>query len=228
MSPEGAIVILYGDSGSHKTNVALTLALDAIFDRGARVCYAAGEGAYGVRKLRVPAHCRARGITTQHLTGRFRVSPAVPLLAQPAEVEAFIKAQRDLLPDIVVLDTLATATAGEDENAAITAAMLTANGPFGKIRQELAALVLVLAHSGKDANRGVRGHSGFKGNADAVLRVTADKDAGTIEVFVEKTRDGRDRFSTYFLIETPMPGIFAGVPVPRRITASEYRTLSGT
>src|SRR5215510_12809878 len=69
MSPEGALVILYGDSGSHKTNVAIALVLDAIFDRGARVCYAAGEGAYGVRKLRVPAHCRARGITTEHLTG---------------------------------------------------------------------------------------------------------------------------------------------------------------
>jgi hypothetical protein len=143
MSPEGAIVILYGDSGSHKTNVASALVLDAIFDRGARVCYAAGEGAYGMRKVRVPAHCRARRITTDHLTGRFRVSPAVPLLAQPDDVDAFIEAQDDLLPDIVVLDTLATATAGEDENAAITAAMLTANGPVGKIRQELKALVLV-------------------------------------------------------------------------------------
>jgi RecA-family ATPase len=185
MGPEGAIGILYGDSGSHKTNVAIALVLDAIFDRGARVCYAAGEGSYGVRKRRIPAHCRARNITTEHLTGRFRVSPAVPLLAQPGDVNGFIEAQNDLLPDIVVLDTLATATAGEDENAAVTAAMLTANGPVGRIRQELNALVLVLAHSGKDTNKGVRGHSGFKGNADAVLRVTADKDAGTIEVFVE-------------------------------------------
>jgi len=147
------------------------------------------------------------------------------LLAQPSEVDAFIEAQADLLPDIVILDTLATATAGEDENAAITAAMLTANGPVGRIRQELKALVLVLAHSGKDANKGVRGHSGFKGNADAVLRVTADKDLGTIEIFVEKMRDGRDRFSVHFKIETPLPGPFAGVPVPRKITGAAYDAL---
>jgi hypothetical protein len=219
MFPEGAVVILYGDSGAHKTNVALTLVLDAIFDRGARVCYAAGEGAHGVRRTRLPAHCRARGITTAHLTGRFRVSPAVPLLRDPGEVEAFLEAQADLLPDIVVLDTLATATAGEDENAAITAAMLTANGPIGKIRQKLGALVLIVAHSGKDANKGVRGHSGFKGNADAVLRVTADKEVGAIKVHVEKMRDGPDDFAVYFQVEP------VGVPVPRKITAGQHAAL---
>jgi hypothetical protein len=221
MLQDGAVVILYGDSGAHKTNLAITLALNAIFDRGARVCYAAGEGSHGVRKSRVPAHCRARGITTAHLTGRFRVSPAVPLLAETGEVDAFIEAQTDFMPDIVIIDTMATATAGQDENAAITAAMLTANGPVGKIRRSLNALVVILAHSGKDSNKGVRGHSGFKGNADAVLHVTADKEAGAIKVYVEKMRDGPDGFSVYFLVELAA----SGVPVPRKISAAEYQAL---
>jgi hypothetical protein len=60
-----------------------------------------------------------------------------------------------------------------------------------------------------------------------VLRVTADKDAGTIEIFVEKMRDGRDRFPVYFAIETPLPGKFAGVPVPRKIRAAEYEVRLG-
>jgi hypothetical protein len=40
-------------------------------------------------------------------------------------------------------------------------------------------------------------------------------------------RDGPDRFSVYFAIETPLAGAFAGVPVPRKITADEYKVLQG-
>jgi hypothetical protein len=99
-----------------------------------------------------------------------RIVPAVPLFASGEQVAAFIEAQRDFNPDIVVLDTLATAIAGEDENSSKAAAFLTANGPAGRIRDAFNALVILPAHQGKDAER-VRGHSGFMGNADVVLHV---------------------------------------------------------
>jgi hypothetical protein len=70
--------VLYGPYGHHKTNVVPTKLMDAVIERGARVVYAAGEGAYGVGKNRVPAHCEARGIEVESLDGRFEMVPAVP------------------------------------------------------------------------------------------------------------------------------------------------------
>ncbi len=196
-SPDGCVTIVYGEFGAHKTNTVLAMVFDAVLTGSARVCYAAGEGAHGVGKQRIPAHCRARGITTRDLRERMRIVPAVPMFPSPEEVDAFIDAQQGFDPDIIILDTLATAIAGEDENSSKAASYLTANGAAGRIRDAFKALVILLAHQGKDAGKRVRGHSGFMGNADVVLHVEANKGAGTVKVTVVKMRDGRDGFSTY-------------------------------
>jgi hypothetical protein len=221
--PDGCIAIVYGEFGSHKTNTVLAMVLDAVLGEGARVCYAAGEGAYGVGKHRLPAHCAARGIATKDLRWRFRLVPAVPLFIEASDVSAFIEAQRDFMPDIVVVDTLATAIAGEDENSSKAAAFLTANGAAGRIRDEFKALVILPAHQGKDAGKKVRGHSGFMGNADVVLHVEADKAVGAIKVTVVKMRDGRDGFSICFKVSAEGS---EGVPVPERVTREEYLALT--
>jgi hypothetical protein len=220
-SPAGAIGILYGEFGSHKTNVTLAMALEAVLNRGARVVYAAGEGSHGIEKHRIPAHCRSRGIATKELRGRWRTVAAVPLFASGEEVAAFISAQADLKPDIVILDTLATAIAGEDENSSRAAAFLTANGPVGRIRDAFGAMVLLPAHQGKDATRGVRGHSGFGGNVDFILHIETDKEAGVVKLTVEKMRDGADGFSIYFRVDP-------GVPVPVKISKVEYDGRKGS
>jgi AAA domain len=220
--PDGAIVVLYGWFGSHKTNTVLAMLIEAALGRGARVVYAAGEGAHGVGKQRIPAHCRTRGITTRDLRGKLRLVPAVPLFASGEQVEAFIRAQDDIEPNIVALDTLATAIAGEDENGSKASSYLTSNGPAGKIRDRFRALVIVLAHPGKDEDKGIRGHSGFGGNVDAILHLKA-QDCGAIELHVEKMRDGRDGFSIYFKVP---PKGSPEVPVPVRITEAEYKALA--
>ena len=222
--PDGCIAIVYGEFGSHKTNTVLAMVLEAVLDADARVCYAAGEGAHGVGKQRIPAHCEARGISTKDLRGRFRIVQAVPLFASPEEVAAFIEAQKDFEPSIIVLDTLATAIAGEDENSSKAAAFLTANGPAGRIRDAFNALVILPAHQGKDAGKKVRGHSGFMGNADVVLHVEANKPTGAIKITVEKMRDGRDGFSIYFKVP---PAGSVTIPVPEKITENEYSSLMG-
>lgn len=221
-SPDGSVAVLYGDFGTGKTNVVLTMLFDAVLHRGARACYAAGEGAHGVGKDRIPAHCKARGIATRDLRGKFRVVSGVPLFASADEVKGFIDAQRDLAPKIVVIDTLATAIAGEDENSSRAAAFLTDNGPAGQIKRSFKALVILPAHSGKDTAKGIRGNSGFGGNADVILHLEADKPSGAIKLTVDKMRDGRDGFSVYFKVP---PSDTPGVPVPVKITESEYVEL---
>lgn len=218
--PDGAVLVLYGAWGAHKTSTALAMVLDAI-ERGARVVYAAGEGAYGVGKERIPAHCRKRGVTVDTLDESLRIVPAMPLFAAADDVAEFIEDQRDFNPSIVALDTLATATAGEDENSSRMASFLTANGPVGRIRSAYNALVIILAHQGKDASRGIRGHSGLGGNIDASLHVE-HHDSGALKLTVEKMRDGRDGHSIYF--QVPPKGA-QEVPVPVRITKQEYEKL---
>lgn len=223
--PDGCVAIVYGEFGAHKTNTFPAMVLDAVLDEGARVCYAAGEGAHGVGKQRIPAHGAARGITTKELRQRLRVVPAVPLFASAEEVTAFIKAQQDFNPQIVVIDTLATVIAGEDENSSRAASFLTANGPAGRIRDAFKALVILPGHQGKDAGQRVRGHSGFMGNADVVLHVESNKTTGGIKVTVEKMRGGRDGFSIFFKVP---PAGSGRVPVPEKITEKDYKALTGT
>jgi RecA-family ATPase len=103
------------------------------------------------------------------LRGKLCIVPAIPLLQDPQEVHSFVEAQREFSPDVIVLDTLATATAGLDENSSMFAAMLTDNGAVGYIKREFKATVIVVAHEGKGSSKGARGHSGLSGNVDAGL-----------------------------------------------------------
>jgi AAA domain len=219
----GATVIVSGKWGSHKTNVTLTWIMDAALNAGARVLYAAGEGSTGVGKLRIPAHCAARGISPEDLRGKLATVQAVPLLTREKEVEQFIAAYQEFRPQIIVLDTLATATAGEDENGSRFSSLLTDNGAVGQIKRAFRATVIVLAHEGKDENKGIRGHSGLAGNIDAWLRVTNAKGSPLIDVLVDKMRDGRSNFHTYYTINPACLLDRSIVPVPVQISEDEVQ-----
>jgi hypothetical protein len=211
---EGTTVFVYGIQGAHKTNVLLTWMMD-VTAAGAHVLYAAGEGVTGVTKHRIPAHCKARGITLESLTGKVAILPCVPLLQKPDQVKQFIAGIRGFNPNIVVIDTLATATAGMDENSSIFGSLLTANGAVGLIRRAFKATVIILAHEGKDEARGLRGHSGLSGNVDAMLRVKTQRKHFTT-VTVTKMRDGETEGNHYYLTE---PGT---VPVPKPVDAKVF------
>lgn len=224
-----AVYILYGASGHHKTNVALTMLLDIVLKRHAKVIYAAGEGARGIGEQRMPAQLMSRGIEAgdDPLPGNFGVIEAAPLFSRNPDVVAFIdeaRADPDIgKPDFVVIDTLATALAGEDENGSIAASYLTANGPAGHISRQLKATVLMIAHSGKELDRGIRGHSGFYGNVDGVLVLRFDEQTGGLDLYAQKIRDSRDGFHVYFKVP---PKGSAEVPVPMQIDETAYRALT--
>jgi hypothetical protein len=205
MIPRGGIVLVYGQSSSHKTNITLTLLFD-MMENGARNIYAAGEGSRGVKKYRIPAHVSFRGVDFNAID-RLAVVSAVPLLQNGGDVREFIDMIKDFKPDIVVIDTLATATAGLDENNSVFSALLTDNGAVGTIRSELGCTLIIVAHEGKNAERGARGHSGLSGNVDAAINVVFKN--GIIEAHVTKMRDGQDNFSMFAKIV-----YVAGVPVP--------------
>lgn len=178
---EGSIIIPYGPTGKNKTNVILADCLDAVINSGAKVVYAAGEGAHGLGKNRIPALCKARSITTADLKGKWRTVHAVPDLTSTEQVDAFIIACQPFKPDFVVLDPLSAAKGATKENSDELGSLIAANGPVGRIRRMLHCVFLI-HHTGKDQDKGARGHSGLSGNADGVWKITRAQVMATIQL----------------------------------------------
>jgi hypothetical protein len=193
-SPQGSVTVVYGPSGGHKTTLILRDAFDACIS-GAHVLYCAGEGSHGIERYRIPELCKAADMKIEALDDNWRTAPLVPLLTNAEHVEAVMTAAKQFKADIIVLDTFAAASGGIDENSSQFGALLTSTGPVGRLARETGANVVVIHHSGKDLEKGSRGHSSISGNSDAVFRVTADKDARTVKKIVEKMRDGQDNFA---------------------------------
>lgn len=217
-TPGGCIGIIYGPTGTYKSAVALSMVVDLIREKGARVLYCAGEGQYGLGKQRLPAVCRDRGIETRDLRGRYRKADRVPRLDRTEDMKAVIAAYSDLAPEIIVIDTLGTGVAGLDENSATTASLLTGNGPIAELKRAFGATIIIVAHTGKDESRGIRGSAAFAQNVDFVWKfkkVTAQ----VTETYVEKMKDGEAGFALRYRIS-------AGVPVATLMSASEVTQMA--
>lgn len=191
----GGLTVIYGPSGDGKTfftadlsaHIASGLPWRGRRVRSALVVYVAAEaGASILRRF-----CAWRDQHRDEQQGS-RIPLAILTrganLLDVGDVAALIAALRDLseaaaLPlGLVVFDTLSRSMPGGDENAA--EAMTQAVGAADRIRDELGAGCIIVHHSGKDMERGARGHSSLKAAADTVLQVVERV------ATVEKSRDG--------------------------------------
>ena len=214
---DGCVVILFAPYGAHKTGIAISIGLDVIA-AGGTVLSLPGEGRHGFGKKRLPAACRARGLKTNDLRGKWHTAKRMVTLTNANEVEAIIAAFRTYFngkpPSLLIIDTLATAKGGAKENTEELGDLIKDTGPVGRIKRAFGGCtVLVLHHSGKDETKGLRGHSSLGGNADGIFAVTdVDKDAGTLTLDIEKMRDAEDGFSIAYTV-TPRDQ----VPVVRKV-----------
>lgn len=195
--PRSGVAAVYGAPGSGKTFLALDLAaalaegLDLWFGRAVRrapVVYIALEGGSGLA-----ARCKARELHS----GRPLPEDLYFVVRQdfnfdrPADVEDLLAAVSEKLagvadPPVIVIDTLARAAVGLEENSStdmgkvVDAAYRIANATGG--------LVLLIHHPGKNADGGLRGSSTLLGAMDAVLKVEVTP-SGPRWV-LEKSKDG--------------------------------------
>jgi hypothetical protein len=193
--PAHGIGMLYGESGSYKSFLALDMALSLAFGIPGQwgappvkndVLFLAGEGPVATSKKRWPAWMEWQGMEFRS-DHRFFISPEVPLYTDSTAWEnvkldlAELKAK----PSLIVIDTLTRLITGLDENSAKDASMIT------KFMEQLAryfeCFVLAIHHTGKDQNKGARGSSAFFANVDTVL-TTRRKQGGT-ELRVKKQKD---------------------------------------
>ena len=188
--PAVGLAALYGPSASGKSFLAFDMAASIAegqswFDsriEAAPVVYAALEGEAGF-KLRAQAWEVSRG---RNLPGGLHMMMQPFKLTEPQDVQdlaAVVPAGA-----VVFLDTLNRAAPTADENSSkdmgeILQAAKTLQAITG-------GLVVLVHHTGKDATRGLRGHSSLFAAMDAAVEVSRDGDRR--EWKVAKSKDGAD------------------------------------
>ncbi len=198
----GTLAVLFGESNTGKSTFALDLGLTASCGEPWRgratrkgvVLWLALESAAGLRR-RVVAH-------------RLRHKSGAPLFADVTEpvrllevqdAHAIIATIRAAESDtgekcvLVVVDTVARALAGGDENDGRDMGTLIRGCDL--IRQETGAAVLLIHHSGKDSTRGARGHSSLRAAVDTEIEITGQTNPRQAKVTKQRDLPSGDVFA---------------------------------
>jgi len=200
--PRADLAAIFGASGSGKTFITLDIACRlamgmpwfGIPTERTKVLYVAAEGASGMRD-RVQAWCIANDVRLEDLAENLFILGDQPDMTSGEHVKALVAAARGSCPGVqlVVLDTMAQVTPGANENSGEDMGKFLSHCKLlGKV---LEATVVMVGHSGKDANKGLRGWSGLKGAMDAECEVIRTKDFRAL--CVTKLKDGRGEGKEY-------------------------------
>lgn len=203
--PQAELAVLYGESGSGKSFMALDLAASiarGVEWRGHRVhkgkvVYVAAEGANGFRN-RLRAYAHQNNIDLKALD--VHVVHAAPNMLDKTDALDVAKAILHVVgkPNLIVIDTLAQTMPGGNENAGedMGRALAHCRG----LHRATGALVMLVHHSGKDSSKGARGWSGLRAAADVEMEVLRAEDDRVLTI--TKQKDGDDGGEFGFKLET--------------------------
>lgn len=193
--PATGVGMLYGESGSYKSFLALDMGLCLAFGIPGQwgvppvqndVLFLAGEGPVATGRKRWPAWMEHNDIQFRN-DHRFFIKDRVPFFT---DTDGWEHVKADLAelkakPTLIVIDTMTRLLMGLDENSAKDASMIT--NFMEQLSRYFEAFVLGIHHTGKDQNKGARGSSAFYANLDTVIS-TKTKIGGT-EFRVRKQKD---------------------------------------
>jgi len=197
--PDSGLAGVYGPSASGKSFLALDMAAAIAggcrwFDcrvESAPVIYAALEGEAGFRQ-RTQAWEMHQGRT---LPAGLHMVLQPFKLTEPQDV-------RDLAAvvpagAVVFLDTLNRAAPTADENSSKDMGEILEAAK--RLQSKTGGLVVLIHHTGKDATKGLRGHSSLFAALDAAVEVSRDGDRR--EWKVAKSKDGQDGDAHPFMLQ---------------------------
>jgi hypothetical protein len=200
--PERGLIVPFGPPKSGKTFLVLSMCLHIAAGRewfghavkqGA-VVYIAGEGSAGLQ-IRLRAMRAAYQISID--APFFAITRAVNfrLADEVAALAAAVRAVVGGIPvRMVVIDTLARAMPGADENSAQEVGLVIAG--CDALREELGCSTVPIHHSGKDETRGARGTSALRGAWDTALEISAaGKGRATMTVVDQKEAEAGQKLS---------------------------------
>lgn len=224
----GDTAAIYGLPGVGKSFVALHVAACIALGRpfaGRRtrampVLYVGLEGEAGIRRRMLGLH-KSMG-TFGKMLARMRI-PA--LLSRDdagnageqllTDAIAYLREAAAQDVGLVVIDTVWRAMAGDDENSAQDMGAFVAR--LKRIQDATGVAILLVHHSGKDVDRGMRGSSSLLGALDLVLKVGDDK-----VIAIEKNKDGPDGAEIGFKLRVVDLGLDdEGDPINTRVVEIE-------
>ena len=208
--PKKAFAALYGPPGSYKSFVALDIAEAVATGRAwmgrevqaaGAVLYICGEGFGGIG-ARIKA-CKMHN-RTQAGAEIYVIRAAINLRSSAEDFDLLMASIKDLMEktgvqfELVQIDTLARAFGGGNENNSEDMGAFIHNA--GRIQRMLGCAMMVLHHSGKDATKGLRGHSSLLGAVDTQLELMkidsvpnlSGPIAGSGILTISKQKDGQD------------------------------------
>lgn len=212
--PAAGIGMIYGESGSYKSFLALDMALCLSFGIPGQwgappvkndVLFLAGEGPVATAKKRWPAWMEWQDIQFRN-DHRFLIKDRVPFYT---DSDAWEHVKADLAelnakPALIVIDTLTRLITGLDENSAKDASMIT--NFMEQLARYYECFVLAIHHTGKDQNKGARGSSAFYANMDTVISTKLKIGGTEFRVRKQKDADVSDEIS-YFAVKEMGPSI---------------------
>lgn len=220
--PERGLAVCYGPSGGGKSFLVVDLACavaEGAYWFGRRttkapviyVCLEGSGGLAGRVKAWEEAHQRSAPELLRYTSQNLNLHDAGAVDALIHAVLGLMrKLPKGIAPPVIVIDTLARATAGTDENNSV--AMGATIEACGRLSDATRGLVMPVHHTGKDMERGMRGHGSLAAAADAALLVTK---SGTRRRWVAtKVKDAEDGVAGEFDLDTVLLGADAyGEPV---------------
>jgi hypothetical protein len=194
--PEKALAAMIGVPNTGKSALAIDLSVAVATGRPFRglrvrqcgVLYVATEGAHGLNN-RIAALLQTERLSLDAPFGV--VTESVDLCSSPSDSSRIIVAcaalrrQTSQPVGLVVIDTLARAMNGGDENSGGDMGRLLRNAE--NIQKQVGATVLLIHHAGKDTSKGARGHSSFRAALDTEVTVEGPTNPRTVSV--TKQRD---------------------------------------
>lgn len=211
MLGRGGMSVVYGESNCGKTFFMTDLSFHVALgqnwrgrrvDRGG-VVYVALEGSYGLAN-RIYAFQKENMLLKADMP--FAVVPSqIDFLNPKGNIDEFIEVIEEIKQQIgdvklVVIDTLARALMGGDENSGQDMGMLVYHAD--KIRAHTGAHVCFIHHSGKDSARGARGHSSLRAAVDTEIEISRKEGDDFSVIKSVKQREMEMADDIYFGLKT--------------------------
>ena len=200
--PKEGLASIYGGSGSGKTFAAIDISQKMATGHEwfgyksmpCNVVYCALEGEGGIAG-RVAAYRIRHGATAQNI--RYLVQSFS--LLERGDITELAQAIQTVGggAEVVILDTLNRAAPGADENDSKSMGQIIAAAK--ELQRLIGGLVILVHHTGKDASKGLRGHSSLHAALDAAIEVRRDGDRR--EWVIAKSKDGEDGASHPFKLD---------------------------